>query len=193
MSPRKDERLYKIFMAMSHFPGKSLKVTDSADALTEQELDTVERVFYKIAKWCGELDPQEWADLHKLADAINKYIPVPKKEPKVNAQGLDPEAYDELIYGEARRLAQKHKQDTRGMDAELRSMAQAEGFEVNSELESWIKSINECQSSSDYEEDNLGMDEGVYEEIKEFLRIIYDKKIYPPNGRKAAHEKAFKV
>lgn len=68
-------RFYKILMAFSHFPGKSLKVTEATSIITDEEIRHTESMLLKVAKFCGEQDSKEFADLHKLADAIQKQIP----------------------------------------------------------------------------------------------------------------------
>lgn len=73
---QRNGRLYKILMAFSHFPGKSLKVTDASEVLSDEEIRHTESLLLKVAKFCGDQDPKEFADLHKLADAIQNQIPL---------------------------------------------------------------------------------------------------------------------
>lgn len=75
MSEHPSVRFYNILMGFQVFAGKSLRATDHAEVLTSAELDAMEAGLRRMAVSLRKEDANEWPDLHKLADQINKWLP----------------------------------------------------------------------------------------------------------------------
>lgn len=74
-TPRdKGERFFHIVMAWQYFAGKPLKALDAGDVLTHTQLTCIEDSLRDIARVLKESDPEQWADLHKLATQIEEKI-----------------------------------------------------------------------------------------------------------------------
>lgn len=71
-------RIFPLIMAFQAFAGKPLKATETANVLTNAELDTMQRSLQKIAAEARLIaSTQGWPDLAKMADEIEKHVGAP--------------------------------------------------------------------------------------------------------------------
>lgn len=67
-------RLFNVMMAFQSFAGQPLRAMDASSALTHGELDLIEGSLRKIAAYLSNEDPNEWPELHMLANDIEKWL-----------------------------------------------------------------------------------------------------------------------
>jgi hypothetical protein len=79
----KHQRFFNIIVAMQFFAGKSMKLTDAAESLTEAEIRTIEAALLKVSARCREYSTNpDFADLLKLANEIDHWMAKSEAEDK---------------------------------------------------------------------------------------------------------------
>lgn len=70
----KYDSFYRMILAWQSFGGVSLRVTDSARVLTDEDVTVMKDILTRLASTMKTEDKERWPDIHRAADKIIEQV-----------------------------------------------------------------------------------------------------------------------